>query len=140
MKEYFLIFKAAGLAAFIAASISVWIFMGGWNFLPIPILAGLLLAIIQNENKVYKYLGKIIFGSLLFGFLAAFLAQGEMYLISNLIFKSGMPFMVTYNPLEYIMFSLVFSFICFLAGLAGVVIKGFISLYKGRKVRLAPIK
>lgn len=31
---------------------------------------------------------------------------------------------------EYLIFSLIFAFLCFLGGLAGVVIRGFYVLYK----------
>lgn len=135
MKQYLEIIKVALISSLIAANISFWLFYGDWTFLPVPLITGFLLAVIQNEDRVYKFLGKLTAGSIFFGFLSALFMHTEMYLISNIVYKSGLPFWPLYNPGEYLMFSLVFSFICFMGGLAGIVIKGFFVISRNKVVQ-----
>ena len=112
------------------SNISFWIFYGQESFLPFPLAAGLILAFIQKGERSYQYFSRLAVGSLVFGFLTALLSHAEVYLISNLFYKTGIPFWVFYKPKEYLAFSLVFSFICLVGGLAGIVIKGLYIISK----------
>jgi len=108
------------LAALITAIAGFWLFEINWPFLPFPLLAGLAIVLAQNVNKSYKFINKLIIGSLLYGFLAWLMIYSRMYFL-----VSDFPFWPLYNPKEYLIFSLVFSFISLLGGLIGVVLKGF---------------
>lgn len=118
--------------AVISAIVGFWIFEMDWLFLPFPFLAGLSMALIQKETASYKFLDKLLIGSLLFGFLATFLIFSRMYVLSHLFYDADFPFWPIYNPGESLIFSLVFSFVSFLGGLAGIVFKGLYFLY-GKK-------
>ena len=100
-----------------------WIFELDWPFLPLPLLAGLAMTFIQKEDKSYKYINKLLIGSLLYGFTAMLLIYTRMYLL-----VPDFPFWPLYNPQESLIASLVFSFVCFLGGLTGIVLKGAFKL------------
>ena len=120
---------AAMISVIISAIASFWIHEMNWFFLPFPLLAGMAIAFVQPENAAYKFLDKLFIGSTLFGFLTALLMFTQEYLISHFIYNSDFPFWPFYNPKEYLIFSLIFAFVCFLGGLMGIVIKGFYSIY-----------
>jgi len=108
------------VSAIVSVIASIWIFEIDWRFLPFPIFAGLAIVFVQKEKISYKFIDKLFVGSLFFGFLTLLLIYTRMYLLF-----SDFPFWPFYNPKEYLIFSLVFSFISFLGGLSGIVIKGF---------------
>jgi len=118
------------LSSLIATLIGFWLFETGWPFLPFPILAGIAMTLIQKETISYKFLPKLLLGVLLFGFLTSLLIFTRTYLVANFIFHSDFPFWPLSNPKEYLTFSLVFAFISFLGGLAGIVFKGFYTIIK----------
>ena len=120
MKKFQKVFLTALIASVISAIAGFWIFEINWPFLPFPLLAGVAIVLVQKEKTSKKIIGKLVIGSLLFGFLTFFLIYTRMYFMSV-----GFPFWPFYNPKEYLAFSLVFSFICLLGGLAGIVLQGF---------------
>lgn len=129
LKKFLPVIVVAIIASIVAAVIGHWIFEGGWSFLSVLILAGIAMALAQKENKSYKFIDKLIIGSLLFGFLAMFLVCLRMYLILHPTTPT-MP--LIFNKKDYLNLSLVFSFVSFLGGLAGIVIKGLYSIINKR--------
>lgn len=123
-KKFKKIFLVSLAAAAVSAIASFWLFQFDWPFLPFPLLAGLFMALTQNENSSYKFLDKLLAGSLFFGFSTLWLSYSLTYFISNIIYSASWPFWPFYNPWEYLIGSLVFSFISLLGGLIGIVIKG----------------
>ncbi|PIR13773.1 hypothetical protein COV49_01100 [Candidatus Falkowbacteria bacterium CG11_big_fil_rev_8_21_14_0_20_39_10] len=130
LKKLSRVISISVISAMMATMAGFWIFEMDWPFLPFPILAGLSMSLIQKETVSYKFLDKLIIGCLLFGFLAQFLIFSRMYIWSYLFYGGDFPFWPTYNPGEYLTFSLIFSFVSFLGGLAGIVLKGFYLINK----------
>lgn len=126
LKKFLPVILVAIIASIIAAIIGYWVFEGNWPFLPVLVLAGVAMALAQKENKSYKFIDKLLLGCLLFGFLAMFLVCLRMYLIIHPT-EPTMP--LIFNKKDYLTLSLVFSFVSFLGGLAGIVIKGFYVLW-----------
>jgi len=124
---------AAIISAVISALAGYFIFELDAGFLPFPLLAGMSFTLIQDGKRSLEYINKLIIGSLVFGFLALFLIFSRLYLISNFFYDSGFPFWPLYNPPEYLAFSLIFSFVSFLGGLSGLVIKGLYIIIKKHK-------
>jgi hypothetical protein len=131
-KKYKKIILAVLAAALISSFAGTWLFVFGWAFLILPVLAGAVIISIQPENRVIKFIDKLLIGSVLYGFLALLFIYSEMYLISNFIYHSGFPFWPLYNPREYLYGSLVFAFISFLGGLTGIVVRGFYFIIRER--------
>ncbi len=113
----------------ISAVAGYWMHEGNWLFLSFPFMAGLCTALIQKENKSYKFLDKLIVGSLLFGFMTMLFIVVRMYLIAHPL-NPQYPFSHYFNYTDYLTFSLVFSFVSFMGGLVGIVLKGFYLLNK----------
>lgn len=115
--------RNVAIASFIAAVISavagIWVLEIDRQFLPFPVLAGMALVFVQKERTSRRFIGKLFFGSLFYGFLTWLLVYARMHFMF-----AEFPFWPIYNPNEYIIFSLVLSFVCFLGGLFGVVVKG----------------
>lgn len=139
LKKLLPVILTAIIFSIIATIIGYWIFEGGWLFLPIPILAGMAMALIQKENKSYKFIDKLLIGSLIFGFLAMFLVCLRMYLIAH---STNPTIPLIFNKKDYLTLSLVFSFVSFLGGLVGIVIKGicFIKICQQKNVHFAKKK
>lgn len=129
LKKFLPVIVVVIIASIVAAVIGYWVFEGGWSFLPVLILAGVAMVLVQKENKSYKFINKLIIGSLLFGFLAMFLVCLRMYLI---IHPANPTMPLIFNKKDYLTLSLVFSFVSFLGGLAGIVIKGLYSIINKR--------
>jgi len=119
------------ISAIVFSVVGFWVGEGHWPFLPYLLLAGFFMVLVQKENSTYKFLNKLLIGSLLFGFLTMTLIFLRMYARSNLIHGSSLPFSFWWDWAMVIM-AMVFSFISFLGGLLGIVLKGFYSLYKNR--------
>lgn len=105
--------------------------------MPFAALVGVLLIAFQNETRVYKFLSKLAFGSLVFGFLSMFFISLRMYLLSRFVHDVNFPFWFWIEK-DSLMMALVFAFIAFLGGLAGIVFKGFYSLY-GDKIKISKL-
>lgn len=133
-------FKNVSLTALVCAVISAivgfFIFEMDWPFIPLPLAAGIAIISFIDETRVYKYLDGLFIGSLIYGILAPLLIYSRMYAISNWIYHSGFPFWPTYNPQEFLIMILVFTFICFLGGLVGIVGKGSYCLWRDQKRQL----
>lgn len=117
------------IAAVISAVIGHFIFEGDWLFIPFPLLAGLCMVLTQKEKISYKFLDKLVLGSLLFGFTTMFFIVVRMYLIGHSI-NPGHSFSHYFNYTDYWTLSLVFSFVSFMGGLVGIVLKGFYFIVK----------
>ena len=131
MKKFNPVILTSVICAVIFLIISSWVFNYGWSILPYLILAGCFLAWVQNETVARKFIIKLSVGSLIFGFLSAILIFLRMYVMSNFIYDTPMPISGLWEQDTRTM-ALVFSFVSFLGGLFGIVLKGFYSLYKNK--------
>lgn len=103
-------------------------FLWGFQILLLPMLSGMLMVLVQNEERSYKFLPKLIFGSFFASFIFCFL----LLAISFFSFDYN----AEYSILEMIIpiipfFAFLFGVIVF-GGLIGIVIRGFSLLIKGR--------
>ncbi len=112
-------------------SVSFWVPATDWTFLPFLLLAGFFMALVQKETVAYDFMDKLLAGSLLFGFLLMALIFLRMYAMSHLVYNSALPFSFLWSR-DTLAIAAVFSFVSFLGGLAGVVLKGFYALYGDR--------
>jgi flagellar biosynthesis protein FliQ len=107
-------------------------FMWGPQLLLLPLTAGILMVLIQNENRSYKFIPKLIAGSLLTGFIGTFFIQLTDYFIRGQVYNQS--FVQSMNPLYVIDLSLILSAVCIFGGLVGIAIKGAaILLLKNKK-------
>jgi len=119
MKNLKLILLVTLVSILISTIAGYWIFEMNWPFLPFPLLAGMAIIFVQKEERSYQFISKLLLGSLLYGFFTWLFIFTRMYL-----FVDNFPFWPLYNPQEYLIFSLVFSFLSFVGGLIGIVVKG----------------
>ncbi|MFA6255246.1 MAG: hypothetical protein WC675_04445 [Patescibacteria group bacterium] len=125
------VIMVAIISAVISALIGFVIFEMDWPFLPFPLLAGVAIILVQKETTSLKFLDKLLLGALLFGFLTSLLIFTRTYLGAHFIVQTNdFPWWPLSNPKEFLLVSLVFSFVCFMGGLVGIVIKGFYSIIK----------
>jgi len=127
LKKFLQVFAVAVIASVVAGIFGYWVFEGSWYFLILPALAGITMSLVQKENKSYKFIGKLLIGSIIFGFAAIFLTCLRMYLILHPIEPS---FPLIFNKHDFLILALVFCFVSFLGGLLGIVIKGFYCMVK----------
>lgn len=106
-----------------------WVFEYGWSFLPYLILSGCFMVWVQKENFSYKFLDKLLIGSLVFGFLAMVLSFFRIYATSRFVYDTPFSFSELWDK-DILIMSAVFAFVSFLGGLLGIVLKGFYFLYK----------
>ena len=118
--------------AAISAIVSYWVFEGGWYFLPFPILTGMFMVFVQNETRSYRFLDRLVVNSLLYGVLTEFFIALQRYLVMCPQYPEYPFIYYFFNLQDAIIFVLVFSFISFMGGLLGIVIKGFYCLFKNR--------
>ncbi|MDD5071442.1 MAG: hypothetical protein PHQ42_01770 [Patescibacteria group bacterium] len=130
-KKFKKIILTAVICAVVFSLLSSWVFEYSWSILPYLALAGCFMVWIQLETATYKFLDKLLAGSLLFGFLAATLIFSRMYVMSHLVYDAPLPFSELWDRYTLIM-AAVFAFVSFLGGMAGIVLKGFYSLYKNK--------
>jgi len=119
------------ICAVVFSTVSFWVPEIDWPFLPFLLLAGFFMILIQKETVTYKFLDKLLAGSLLFGFLTMTLIFLRMFAMSHLIYDSPLPFSFLLDQ-DTLMIAAVFSLVSFLGGLLGIVLKGFYSLYKNK--------
>jgi hypothetical protein len=94
-------------------------FLWGWQILLLPLTAGVLMVLAQNEDRSYRFVPKLIIGSVLTSFIYTFLWQLIEYdHDGHFIF------------LAVLQTALFFSIICIFGGLIGLVIRGITLLYK----------
>ncbi|MFA4941539.1 MAG: hypothetical protein WC582_03005, partial [Patescibacteria group bacterium] len=88
-------------------------------------------AIVQPEVKAYKFLNKLVVGSIFLGVLTAVLFFLKMYIMSHLFYDSPLPFPELWDK-DRMTMAAVFAIASFLGGLLGVVLKGLFTLYKNK--------
>lgn len=117
--------------AIILSLLTYWIPQIDWPFLPYLILAGCFMVWVQKESVSYKFLDKLLLGSVLFGFLLTIFIFIRMFAMSHLVYDAPLPFRELWDA---DMFALAgtYSFLAFLGGLMGIFLKGLYSLGKGK--------
>ncbi len=124
---------ATVIMAVVASIMSYWIFEWDLEFLPVPVIAGIVIVILQQQNKVYKFLDKLIIYSLTWGILTDFFMAGQRYLIMSPQ-QPSYPFIYYFfNYKDALMLTGGLSFVAMLGGLLGIVIKGIYTLYFKKK-------
>ncbi len=107
----------------------------GWGAILffLPITAGILAALVQNKDRSYKYLPRIIIGAFMFSFLVIFLGKAYVYFGENL----NMPLLTFFNPFkdaDEMVGHFGLAGIYIFGGLIGIVIRGvnliFLPKYK----------
>ncbi|MFA4833862.1 MAG: hypothetical protein WC619_03375 [Patescibacteria group bacterium] len=117
------ILAVAVLFSLLSAIAGYWVFEVDWYFLPWPLTAGLFMVLAQDGKRSLDFIKKLLVGSLIYGGLSWFLILLRLWL-------GGAPFWKFSRPWEFLVFALIFVFVSFLGGLAGIVIKGFYFLLK----------
>ena len=106
------------ICVIIAYLLSIIIFWGSPEYLIIPLIAGLLIAVIQKQNASRELTIKLLLSSLFFGFAVMLLTEGLFYLReSSLGYR--------FNFSNFLVYSLIFSLISFIGNLIGIGIKKF---------------
>lgn len=120
MKKIYLVSSLTVLLGLLFVLAPDWFkFLWGWQLLLIPITAGMLMVLVQNENRSYNFLPKLIIGSLLTSFMFVALWQLIEYdYDGHFIFLGAMQMV------------LFFSIVCIFGGLIGIVIRGITLLIK----------
>lgn len=131
MKKIKLIFGIAFFCAFSISFFNYWVSQFDWPFIPFLFLTGSLIVWVQKETISYKFLNKLLIGSLLFVFLVNVLMFLRMYVMSRLIYDMPLPLRELWDGDNLILAGVHF-FITFLGGLIGIVVKGLYSLYRNR--------
>ena len=129
IKKLYPILYIAFIGAMITHFISMYFFQTA--LLLVSSLTGIVLVLSQPENKSYKFLDKLVIGSLAYGFLAMTFMITQMY-FASLVIDLDLPysFFHNFNFLESTGIALVIAFISFMGGLVGIVIKGFYILHQ----------
>ncbi len=95
-----------------------------WTLL-VPIMAGVFMVLVQNEDRSYRFLPKLIVGSLLGSFL--------FFLLVELYFWNGEgPLLQHFFSIE-VDAPLILASICFWGGLIGISLKGIRALLTENK-------
>jgi len=130
MKRIFLISAIAIIIGLVFSHRPHWlIILWGAQLLLIPWLAGLFMVLVQKENMSYKFLPRLIAGSLMVGFGFTWLLQIIEY-TKYYGYYYDRPIWWFLNPIHSGQFSLILAGICIFGGLAGIVVKGIIFLLK----------
>jgi peptidoglycan/LPS O-acetylase OafA/YrhL len=120
MKKIYLISGLTILSGLLFAITPDWFkFLWGWQLLLLPFTAGMLMVLVQNEDKSYNFLPKLIIGSLLTSFIFVALWQLIEYDYDGHFIFLG--------ALQMVLF---FSIVCIFGGLIGIVIRGITLLIK----------
>lgn len=76
MKKIYLISSVAIILGFIFTLKPDWFtFFWGWQILLLPLLAGILMVLVQDEDRSYRFLPKLILGSILTSFIFVIIWQ-----------------------------------------------------------------
>ena len=120
MKKIYLISGLTILCGLLFVIAPDWFkFLWGWQLLLIPFAAGMFMVLVQNENRSYRFLPKLIIASFLTSFVFVTLWQ-----------------LIEYDYDGYLIFlgalqmALFFSVVCIFGGLVGIVIRGITLLIK----------
>lgn len=129
MKKIYLISATTIIIGIIFSIKPFWFkFLWGWQIFLLPLVAGILMVLVQNENRSYHYARKLIIGSLLTGFIGTFFIQLTDYFMRGQVHNQS--FFQSMNPLYVIDLSLFLTGICIFGGLIGLVIRGVSLLSK----------
>lgn len=131
MKKFKPVILISIISAVVFSTVSFWVSEVGWSFLPYLFLAGFFIILVQKETVAYKFLDKLLVGSLLFGFLMMLLVFLRMYTMSRLVYDAPLPLRELWDRDTFVI-ATVFSLVSFIGGLLGIVLKGFYFLYKNR--------
>lgn len=130
MKKIYLVSLIAIIVGFIFTLKPDWFtFFWGWQMILLPIAAGILMVLVQKEDKSYHFLPKLVIGSIMTSFLFILIWQ-------IIAFKPGNRL---YIP-ETLYTALFLATIIIFGGLIGVVVKGLILLAKGRQQKNKKLK
>jgi H+/Cl- antiporter ClcA len=120
MKKIYLISGLTILCGLLFVLMPDWFkFLWGWQLLLIPLTAGMLMVLVQNENRSYHFLPKLIIGSFLTSFVFVALRQLIEYDYDGYFILLGA-----------LQMALFFSIVCIFGGLVGIVIRGTALLIK----------
>ena len=120
MKKIYLTSGLTVLCGLLFVLIPDWFkFLWGWQLLLMPLTAGMLMVLVQNENRNYHFLPKLIIGSLLTSFVFVALWQLIEYDYDG--------YFILLGALQMVLF---FSMVCIFGGLIGIVIRGITLLIK----------
>jgi hypothetical protein len=97
-------------------------FLWGWQVLLLPLTAGIFMVLAQDEDRSYRFVPKLIIGSVLTCFIYTFLWQIIEYDNDGNFF-----FFVFFN------FALFLTGVCVFGGLIGIVIRGITLLLNKNK-------
>jgi hypothetical protein len=121
MKKIYLISAITIILGFIFTLKPDWFtFFWGWQILLLPLTAGILMVLVQNEDRSYRFLPKLIVGSLLTSFIFVIIWQ----IIIEYDYDGHFLF------LPVLQTALFFAVIIIFGGLIGIVIRGITLLLK----------
>lgn len=123
MKKIYLISVIGIIIGLIFLSRPHWFeFLWGWQILLLPLTAGIFMVLAQNENRSYRFVPKLIIGSILTNFIFIVFWQIIEY-------DYGDDFYI----LEILSTALFLSGVCVFGGLIGIVIRGVTLLLSKNK-------
>ena len=129
MKKIYLVSVITIIIATVFAINPFW-FRSLWGFqiLLIPLTAGILMVLVQNEDKSYNYLPKLLIGSVLTSFAYAFI----LFIVNHFkyIEYNNMSLLEKLDIIEIVFFALPLVVLCMFGGLIGLVIRGTVLLVK----------
>ena len=133
MKKIYLVSTVTIIAGLIFSLYPYWFrSMWGPQILLIPFIAGILMVLVQDEDKSYNYLAKLLIGSTLTSFIYAivlFIVNHFKYLEYN-----NTPLLEKMDVIEISMFALPLIALCMFGGLIGLVIRGSRLLLSKNKI------
>jgi hypothetical protein len=120
MKKIYLISGLTILCGLLFVIAPDWFkFLWGWQLLLIPFAAGMFMVLVQNENRSYRFLPKLI--------IASFLTSFVFVILWQLIEYDYDGYLIFLGALQMALF---FSVVCIFGGLVGIVIRGITLLIK----------
>jgi hypothetical protein len=120
MKKIYLISGLTILSGLLFVLVPDWFkFLWGWQLLLLPFTAGMLMVLVQNEDKSYRFLPRLLIGSFLTSFVFVILWQLIEYDYDG--------YFILLGALKMVLF---FSMVCIFGGLVGIVIRGITLLIK----------
>lgn len=128
MQKYRPVILSSIISSVLLSLVSFFVPHMDWMFIPYLALAGCFMVWAQKENKSYKFLIKLLVGSLVLGFLVMFLIFVKMYVFSH-AYHVPLLFKELWDK-DTLVLSLVYVFLSFLGGLLGIFLKGIYFLYK----------
>ena len=130
MKKHKPVMLTAIVFAIILLIASYWVPHMDWAFLPYVILAGCFMVWVQKETMSYKFLDKLLAGSVLFGFSFTLFTFFRMYALTNLVYDTPpLPLRELWSQGPLVLTG-AYVFLAFLGGLFGIFLKGLYSIYK----------